>query len=320
MKYRTAKQQNIDWFSAQRLTQHNHSEAKKKPARYLPALIFLALVLALLYYWQPLRLAAQRLQNGWQRDLAASLRTLRQHGNDPALWFTLCGLGFLYGVLHAAGPGHGKAIIATFTLSQPAARRQTLAIAIGGALLQGLSAILWVVLVMGLLQLLVADAVAQTLWLNRANALLVAAIGAYICYRHRPHRHHSHCACQQPVRALSPWAAVIAIGIRPCSGAVLSLAVAWSWGIAAAGMAMTLAIACGTALTITAIALLCYHGKQRLARRLLRDESRLRRLTQTLACAGGLTLIVLAALLWQTDNSALPSPANPVGMPQSLKP
>ena len=320
MKYRTAKQQNIDWFSAQRLTQHNHSEAKKKPARYLPALIFLALVLALLYYWQPLRLAAQRLQNGWQRDLAASLRTLRQHGNDPALWFTLCGLGFLYGVLHAAGPGHGKAIIATFTLSQPAARRQTLAIAIGGALLQGLSAILWVALVMGLLQLLVADAVAQTLWLNRANALLVAAIGAYICYRHRPHRHHSHCACQQPVRALNPWAAVIAIGIRPCSGAVLSLAVAWSWGIAAAGMAMTLAIACGTALTITAIALFCYHGKQRLARRLLRDESRLRRLTQTLACAGGMTLIVLAALLWQTDSSALPSPANPVGMPQSLKP
>ena len=321
MKYRTAKQQNIDWFSAQRLTQHNHSEAKKKPARYLPALIFLALVLALLYYWQPLRLAAQRLQNGWQRDLAASLRALRQHGNDPALWLTLCGLGFLYGVLHAAGPGHGKAIIATFTLSQPAARRQTLAIAIGGALLQGLSAILWVALVMGLLQLLVADAVAQTLWLNRANALLVAAIGAYICYRHRPHHHHAHCACQQPVRALNPWAAVIAIGIRPCSGAVLSLAVAWSWGIAAAGMAMTLAIACGTALTITAIALLCYHGKQRLARRLLRDESRLRRLTQTLACAGGLTLIVLAALLWQTDSGDLPSPANPVGMPlQSPKP
>ena len=148
-------------------------------------------------------------------------------------------------------------------------------------------------------------------------ALLVAAIGAYILWRHRPHRHHAHCACHHHgARPLTPWAAIIAIGIRPCSGAVMSLAVAWSWGIAAAGIAMTLTMACGTALTITAIALLCHHGKQHLARRLLRDETRFARLTQTLALAGGIILITLAALLWQTDNSALPSPTNPVGLPR----
>ena len=79
---------------------------------------------------------------------------------------------------------------------------------------------------------------------------------------------------------------------------------------------MTLAIACGTALTITTIALLCYHGKQHLARRLLRDETRFARLTQTLALAGGLALVILAALLWQADGSALPSPTNPVGLPR----
>ena len=296
---------------------HPQTSRSHKPPGALPVLLLIILALALIYAWQPLRLTAQRLQNGWQRDLAATLRELRQHGNDAATWLTLCGLGFLYGILHAIGPGHGKAIIATFTLSQPTARRQTLAIATGGALLQGVSAILWVALAMGLLHRFIADAVAQTLWLNRANALLIAAIGIYIIYRHRPHRHHSHCACHAPAaRPLNPWAAAIAIGIRPCSGAVLSLAVAWSWGIAAAGMAMTLAIACGTALTITTIALLCYHGKQRLARRLLRDETRFARLTQTLALAGGIVLVVLAALLWQTDSSALPAPANPVGLPR----
>ena len=285
--------------------------------RLLPALIALALLILLIAYWQPLHHALQRLQNQWQRDLAAQLLALRRHGNDATTWLTLSSLGFLYGILHAIGPGHGKAIIATFTLSQPTARRQTLAIATGGALLQGVSAILWVALAMGLLHRFIADAVAQTLWLNRANALLIAAIGIYIIYRHRPHRHHSHCACHaHAARPLNPWAAAIAIGIRPCSGAVLSLAVAWSWGIAAAGMAMTLAIACGTALTITTIALLCYHGKQRLARRLLRDETRFARLTQTLALAGGVALIILAALLWQTDSSALPAPANPVGLPR----
>ena len=207
--------------------------------RYLPTLILIALLVLAILYGQPLRLAAQRLQNGWQRDLAAQLQTLRQHGDSAATWLALCGLGFLYGILHAAGPGHGKAIIATFTLSQPAARRQTLAIAIGGALLQGVSAILWVALAMGLLHLLIADTVNHALWLNRLNALLVAAIGAYILWRHRPHRHHAHCACHpHGARPLTPWAAIIAIGIRPCSGAVMSLAVAWSWGIAAAGIAV----------------------------------------------------------------------------------
>ena len=184
-------------------------------------------------------------------------------------------------------------------------------------MLQGVSAIIWVALAMGLLQHLIADTVSHTLWLNRANALLIAAIGIYIIYRHRPHHHHSHCACHaHGTRPLTPWAAAIAIGIRPCSGAVLSLAVAWSWGIAAAGIAMTLAIACGTALTITAIALLCYHGKQHLARRLLRDETRFARLTQTLALTGGLALVILAALLWQADGSALPPPTNPIGLPR----
>ena len=294
--------------------------------RLLPALIALALLILLIAYWQPLHHALQRLQNQWQRDLAAQLLALRRHGNDATTWLTLSSLGFLYGILHAIGPGHGKAIIATFTLSQPTARRQTLAIAIGGALMQGVSAILWVALAMGLLHLLMPDAVNHSHWLNRANAALIIAIGAYILYRHRPRRRHdAHCACGHDhhhhdtptTSALSPWAAIIAIGIRPCSGAVISLAAAWSWSFIGAGIAMTLAIACGTALTIATIAMLCYHGRQHLARRLTHDGARLARLTRTLALVGGLILILLGALLWQSDSDITPAPtSNPIGLPR----
>lgn len=290
--------------------------------RLLPALIALALLILLIAYWQPLHHALQRLQNQWQRDLAAQLLALRRHGNDATTWLTLSSLGFLYGILHAIGPGHGKAIIATFTLSQPTARRQTLAIAIGGALMQGVSAILWVALAMGLLHLLMPDAVNHSHWLNRANAALIIAIGAYILYRHRLRRRHdAHCACGHDhhhhdtptTSALSPWAAIIAIGIRPCSGAVISLAAAWSWSLIGAGIAMTLAIACGTALTIATIAMLCYHGRQHLARRLTHDGARLARLTRTLALAGGLILILLGALLWQSDSDTPAPTSNPIG-------
>ena len=295
--------------------------------RLLPVLIALALLILLIAYWQPLHHTLQRLQNQWQRDLAAQLLALRRHGNDATTWLTLGGLGFLYGVLHAIGPGHGKAIIATFTLSQPTARRQTLAIAIGGALMQGVSAIVWVALAMGLLHLLMPDAVNHSHWLNRANAALIIAIGAYILYRHRPRRRHdAYCACGHhdhhhhdtpATSALSPWAAIVAIGIRPCSGAVISLAAAWSWSLIGAGIAMTLAIACGTALTIATIALFCYHGRQHLAHRLTRDGARLAHLTRTLALVGGLILILLGVLLWQSDSDTAPDPtSNPIGLPR----
>ena len=55
--------------------------------------------------------------------------------------------------------------------------------------------------------------------------------------------------------------AVIAVGLRPCSGAILVLVFALSQGIFAIGVAATFAMAFGTAITVTAIALLAVWGK-----------------------------------------------------------
>jgi nickel/cobalt transporter (NicO) family protein len=55
--------------------------------------------------------------------------------------------------------------------------------------------------------------------------------------------------------------AVIAVGMRPCSGAILVLVFALSQGIFAIGVAATFAMAFGTAITVTAIALLAVWGK-----------------------------------------------------------
>ncbi|MDO4643067.1 MAG: transporter [Cardiobacteriaceae bacterium] len=293
---------------------------RQKLTRYWPILLLIVIIAFLILNWRHIALPLQRLQNRWNRDISAQLLALRHNSEHIATWLTLCGLGFLYGILHAVGPGHGKAVIATFTLSQPAKQKQTLLIAIGGALAQGISAIIWVALAMGVLRLFTADAIAHSLWLNRANALLIALIGLYLMVRHRPRQqHHAHCTCghhHSPSRPLTAWPAIIAIGIRPCSGAVLSLAVAWSWGIIAAGIAMTIAMAIGTAITITTIAMLCYHGKQRVARHLIRDNARIAHLAHYLAILGGIILIALAILLWQNSAVISPTAQNPIGLPQ----
>jgi len=56
--------------------------------------------------------------------------------------------------------------------------------------------------------------------------------------------------------------AVIAIGMRPCSGAILVLVFALSQGIFAIGVAATFAMALGTAITVTAIALLAVWARE----------------------------------------------------------
>ncbi len=71
---------------------------------------------------------------------------LLEHALDGAKHSTmalagLMGLGFAYGVFHAAGPGHGKTVITSYMVSNERALRRGLTISFLAALLQGLVAI-----------------------------------------------------------------------------------------------------------------------------------------------------------------------------------
>jgi nickel/cobalt exporter len=72
------------------------------------------------------------------RLLSAAIRATKQSG--MAAWW-LVALSFAYGVFHAAGPGHGKAVIASYMLANERALRRGLVIAFGAALVQGVSAV-----------------------------------------------------------------------------------------------------------------------------------------------------------------------------------
>ena len=59
---------------------------------------------------------------------------------SAAGYIGLVGLSFAYGVFHAAGPGHGKAVLASYMVSNEVALRRGLVIALAAALLQALVA------------------------------------------------------------------------------------------------------------------------------------------------------------------------------------
>lgn len=226
-------------------------------------------------------------QRQLHRDLAQALRGLAA-GQSAAAW-TLVVVSFVYGVLHAAGPGHGKMVISTYLATQEGRLRRGVALSVVAALLQGVVAIVLVdglIWAVGGLDMGSAGAVA---WSERAAFAVLALLGGLFAWRglarlwraratSHPHAHHHHdhdhphdhghdhhhhgegCGCGHgPVATGQGWRATLAmvasIALRPCSGAVLVLALANTLDLGMAGMAAVMAMAVGTAITMSALAL-----------------------------------------------------------------
>jgi hypothetical protein len=77
-------------------------------------------------------------QNKFHIELQSAAKALKTSGS--AFW-TLAGASFAYGVFHAAGPGHGKAVLASYMIASETALRRGMILAALAALLQGCVAI-----------------------------------------------------------------------------------------------------------------------------------------------------------------------------------
>ncbi len=204
--------------------------------------------------------------------------------DSPAAGLTVLAFSFLYGVLHAAGPGHGKAVMSSYVLANRETARRGAAIAFIAAIVQALVAIAIVTVMTLILSMTSASMTRTANWLEIASFVLIALVGASLVWRawrlrprtalpgpypHEPgdgHDHHAHGACCGHDHAPDPktlggalsftkaWNAVLAIGIRPCSGALILLVFCFAQGLFLLGIVGTLAMAVGTGMVTAAIA------------------------------------------------------------------
>lgn len=120
-------------------------------------------------------------QQGLQRMLAASIKSLKT-GNPMAGALTLAGLSFLYGILHAVGPGHGKTIISSYVVANEETVRRGILISFIAAALQAFTAVALVgVLLIGLN----ATGLQVTAWSNQLESVsyaLIALVGLYLLW------------------------------------------------------------------------------------------------------------------------------------------
>lgn len=303
--------------------------------------------------WQQLNFWILQQQRDFHRQLVHQVEAYAEQQRGSLAW-SLMLVSFLYGVFHAAGPGHGKAVLTTYLLTQPEALRRGLFYSVLAALLQGVTAILLVtILVLGL-GALAREAFQSVIYLEMLSFMVVALLGGWLmwrsglAWRHHQTRHKpiftpltsptapallrpemassqaflpadAACAHCGKVHHVAPsqleqknfWQGaglILAIGLRPCSGAVLLLAVTSLLGIFWIGVLSTLAMAVGTALTVASLAVIAVKARH-WAQRLLRlQQTGWSRWSLLLSALGGLLLFALGfSLVWHLWTADVPS-------------
>ncbi|GLR97012.1 MULTISPECIES: nickel/cobalt transporter [Bradyrhizobium] len=269
-------------------------------------------------------------QSEFYRQMSATIRAAKSDGS--AVW-TLLFISFAYGIFHAAGPGHGKAVIASYLVANRETARRGIALSFASALMQSLVAILIVGISAWIL-----NATAKTMCkaegvIEIASYALIALFGLRLVWvkggtfiralqaaqpvpaiagvphhhdhdhhhhrdvhAHRDHDHgqdhhhghshahhdhghghvhdehcgHSHGPTPGELAGPGGWrrgfAAILTVGIRPCSGAILVLVFALAQGLFWAGVAATFLMGLGTAITVAAIAIVAVSAKDIAAR------------------------------------------------------
>jgi len=247
-------------------------------------------------------------QAGFYRELTAALGQIAENRHAALV---LMGLSFAYGIFHAVGPGHGKAVISSYLLASGDTLKRGIAISFASALVQALTAIVVVSVGTILLGVTAMTMTRATDALEIASYALIAICGVWLLWTRlrrpetamagvtsapRAHVHDAHCihnlsfsangslaataapsrsfSCEcghshapdpaslsGPLTLRSAAAAVLAVGIRPCSGAIIVLVFALSQKLYLAGIASVLMMALGTGLTVAALATLAVKAK-----------------------------------------------------------
>src|SRR5471030_1483315 len=96
--------------------------------------------------------------------------TIRAAKSDGSAAYTLLGISFLYGIFHAAGPGHGKAVISSYLVANDETWKRGVVLSFASALLQAVVAIT----IVGIAAVLL-NATAKTM----GNAVRVIEIVSY---------------------------------------------------------------------------------------------------------------------------------------------
>lgn len=270
-------------------------------------------------------------QRNFYLAMTHALKAMRE---DPWQTSILVGLSFLYGILHAVGPGHGKAVISSYMLANETTLRRGIFLSFASSMLQAITAVLVIGLTFLVLRGTTISMNDAARYMEIASFVLIIVFGLSLLWRkvpklfrppvahlvpaaaahahghdHHGHHHHDHGdhhghehdahhdqahaahvhhdhghghhhhadgeTCDECGHSHAPdpamiagdfnwktaWAAIVAVGLRPCSGALIVLTFSLLNGLVLGGVLSVFAMALGTFITVAILATLAVTAK-----------------------------------------------------------
>lgn len=118
-------------------------------------------------------------QAEFHRALVAALSQARSGGGA----WTLISAGFLYGIFHAAGPGHGKAVVSSYVFANEQALRRGILISFAAALIQALIAVFVVFFALSILETTARRIDGLVRSIEIVSFAIIAAFGFFLTIR-----------------------------------------------------------------------------------------------------------------------------------------
>ena len=226
---------------------HNPFTSKPETQHKAPEPLFKSQIFVKIIQWQ----------HKLKQKMSDLIRVAKSEGHFKPL-IILFGLAFAYGVIHAAGPGHGKVVAMSYVLSHRATLLNGLIFGICFALIHAMSGAVGVLGLRFIIQRSVSETLASVTNVTQIVSFgLITLLGLGILFKHgytmlfASATHHRTTPENVTRKSVVPWA--VAVGLVPCPAVVMVMLFCLSMDVVILGLLLAVCISLGMATTISVV-------------------------------------------------------------------
>jgi len=199
------------------------------------------------------------------RDTIADIFSRIHDGEDRSALFVLMGLSFVYGLVHALGPGHRKVMLFSYFLSKDAKIYEGIAAGTLLSFLHGGMAVIIILIFHALLSrvtLTDVDSAGARMEFYSLTALLLFGLLFFSIKIIEKVRKKQNPGPKKGLRRTAQLGIIIASGSIPCPGAVMILLFSLSLSVLKLGAAAVGMMSLGMAVTLSAVSVVTIVSKK----------------------------------------------------------